>query len=193
MVAPSAAGAACILADPPWTFATWSRRGRDRSAERHYATMTLDDLRALPVVTWAAPDCALFMWAVRPMLPEALALGAAWGFTYKTVAFTWAKTTRVSGAWHMGLGYWTRANPEDCLLFTRGRPRRLARDVRQLIVEPVREHSRKPDGQYERIERLVAGPRLELFARTERPGWQAWGLEAGRWTAADGNRSGRLT
>ena len=78
----------------------------------------------------------------------------------------------------MGLGYWTRANTEACLLATRGHPKRLRADIRQLIVAPRREHSRKPEAIYERIERLVAGPRLELFARQSRPGWTAWGNES---------------
>lgn len=146
--------------------------------------MSIADIAALPVVDMAADDCTLFLWAVRPLLPEALDVGRAWGFTYKTTAFTWAKTTRVSGAWHMGLGYWTRANPEDCLLFTRGHPRRLAKDVRQLIVAPVREHSRKPDEVYARVERLVGGPYLEMFARQQWPGWTVWGNETGKFAEA---------
>ncbi len=100
-----------------------------------------------------------------------------WGFEYKTAAFTWAKTTSKDN-WHFGCGYWTRANAELCLLGTRGTPKRLSRAVRQLLISPVREHSRKPDETHERIERLVAGPYLELFARQSRPGWTTWGNEA---------------
>jgi N6-adenosine-specific RNA methylase IME4 len=77
----------------------------------------------------------------------------------------------------MGQGYWTRANPEDCWLATRGHPKRLHADVRQFITAPVAEHSRKPDEIYERIERLVDGPYLELYARRDRPGWMTWGNE----------------
>lgn len=164
-----------ILVDPPWSFRVWNRdTGRGRSAESHYATLSFADLASLPVGRLAAPDCALFLWAVMPSLPDAIALGQAWGFRYKTVAFTWAKTT-VRGRWHFGLGYWTRANAEVCLLFTRGKPKRAARNVRQLIVAPVGAHSAKPAEQYERIEALVAGPYVELFARQQRPGWQAIG------------------
>lgn len=173
-IAPGSYGA--ILVDPPWQFRVWNRdTGQGRSAEAHYPTLSLADLIALPVRELAVADCALFMWATWPTLPEALALGAAWGFEYKTCAFLWAKQTRRVQAWFMGLGYWTRANTEPCLLFTRGRPRRKARSVRQLIVAPVREHSRKPDEQYARIEALVDGPYLELFARHWRPGWVVWG------------------
>lgn len=95
--------------------------------------------------------------------------------TYKTVAFTWAKSLRKSAGWHIGLGYWTRANSEQCLLFTRGKPQKRSSSVRQLIVSPIREHSRKPDEQYQRIEELVYGPYLELFARQRREGWVSWG------------------
>jgi N6-adenosine-specific RNA methylase IME4 len=83
------------------------------------------------------------------------------------------------------MGYWTRANTEPCLLATRGRPKRLNADVRQAIIEPRREHSRKPDGIHKRIERLVAGPYLELFARQQRPGWDVWGNEVDKFAQPD--------
>ena len=166
-----------ILADPPWTFATYSRKGKGRSAEAHYDCMSLADIKSLPVGDWAAPDCALFLWITDPSLPQALEVIEAWGFVYKTVAFTWAKTTKDGAGFPIGCGYWTRANPEQCLLATRGRPQRLSRSVPQLIVAPRREHSRKPDEVYERIEALVPGPYLELFARAPREGWHSWGDE----------------
>jgi N6-adenosine-specific RNA methylase IME4 len=126
----------------------------------------------------AADDCVLFLWATDPLLPRALELIEAWGFEYKTVAFYWVKLNRASkhdADYFTGLGYWTRSNPEQCLLATRGKPTRLAKDVRRLVVARRREHSRKPDGVRERIERLVAGPYLELFARETKPGWDSWG------------------
>jgi N6-adenosine-specific RNA methylase IME4 len=119
----------------------------------------------------------LFLWATDPSLPQALEVMAAWGFVYKTVAFTWAKTTKDGTGFPIGCGYWTRANPEQCLLATRGRPQRLSRAVPQLVLAPRREHSRKPDQVYERIEALVPGPYLELFAREQRPGWDSRGYE----------------
>lgn len=82
------------------------------------------------------------------------------------------------------MGYWTRANTEPCLLATRGRPKRLNADVRQGIIAPRREHSRKPDDIHARIERLVPGPYLELFARTQRPGWTVWGNQTDKFTEA---------
>jgi N6-adenosine-specific RNA methylase IME4 len=179
-----------ILADPPWRFATWSDKGRGRCPDgmssgqfRHYETMTLDAIKALPVADVAAQDCALFLWVTEPMLEHGLAVGKAWGFTYKTKAFCWAKRTK-HGKWHIGTGHWTRANPEDCLLFTRGKPKRLSCAVRELIEAPVREHSRKPDEIYDRIEALVAGPYLELFARTRRDGWAQWGNQADKFSPA---------
>jgi N6-adenosine-specific RNA methylase IME4 len=126
-----------IYADPPWSFATWSKTRQTRAAESHYDVMDLDAIKALPVADLAAPDCACFMWSINSMLPEALAVMEAWGFKYKTIAFSWAKRTPSGEAWHMGLGYWTRQNTEHCLLGTRGKPRRLDRGVRELVVGPA--------------------------------------------------------
>jgi N6-adenosine-specific RNA methylase IME4 len=168
-----------ILADPPWKFAVYSARGEGRSASQHYATEGHDTLASIPVGEWAADDCALFMWATDPMLPQALELMRAWGFTYKTVGFYWTKRN-ADGSPFTGMGYWTRANPEQCLLGTRGHPERLHKDVRRWIDSPRREHSRKPDEIYDRIERLVGGPYLEIFARQTKAGWDAWGNEAGK-------------
>lgn len=144
-------------------------------------------MKALQVQAVAAPDCTLFMWVVWPLLPEALTLISAWGFAYKTCGFAWIKADASQMEMfqedidpYMGLGYWTRANSEVCLLATRGAPKRRDAGVRQAIVEPKREHSRKPDCVYERIERLVDGPYLELFARNTRPGWTSWGNEVGK-------------
>jgi len=173
-----------ILADPPWSFKSWSDNGKNRApdamvrqkglAERHYNTMGLKDIEDLPVANYAADDCVLFLWTVDCMLPEALRVGASWGFKFKTVAFTWTKL-KINGGHHIGLGYWTRGNPEQCLLFTKGAPKRKSASVRQLIESPRREHSRKPDEQYERIETLVEGPYIELFGRQCWPGWDVWG------------------
>jgi N6-adenosine-specific RNA methylase IME4 len=161
-----------ILADPPWPFDTWSARGKDRSPENHYPTMTLDDIAALPVADLAADDCALFMWCLWSHMPDARGVLDAWGFRYSTTAFVWAKPS-------IGLGYWTRQQTEPCLIAVRGHPKRINADVAQLIEAPRGRHSEKPDEVFARIERLVAGPYIELFARSRRPGWDAWGNEAG--------------
>jgi len=165
-----------ILADPPWNFHTWSNKGRNRSADKHYGLLDLDAIKALPVGDLAAPDCALFLWATWPMLGDALEVIRAWGFKYKSVGFVWVKVNKDDTPF-MGLGYWTRANTEPCLLATRGKPKRLHADVSQVIIEPRREHSRKPDCVHERIERLVGGPYIELFARRPMAGWTVWGDE----------------
>ena len=171
-----------ILADPPWSYKAWSAKGTGRSAEQHYSVMSAEDIAALPVDECAAPNCVLFLWATWPCLPQAMALICEWGFAYKTCAFDWMKADNTQPDFfqeevpaQIGLGHWTRSNTEPCLLATRGKPKRLHADVRQGIIAPRREHSRKPDGIHERIERLVAGPYLELFARQSRPNWTTWG------------------
>jgi N6-adenosine-specific RNA methylase IME4 len=180
---------AAILADPPWSWKSWDGNEGDRGAGRHYGTMSLSDIEFLPVDDLAARDCVLFLWVTWPTLPQAMQVITAWGFKYRTCAFAWVKADVSSldlfGGERdasMGLGYWTRANSEVCLLATRGKPKRLNADVRQGIIEPRREHSRKPDCVPGRIERLVAGPYLELFARTTRPGWSSWGNQTDKFT-----------
>jgi N6-adenosine-specific RNA methylase IME4 len=138
--------------------------------------MSKNDLFSMRVGEVAAPDCALFLWVIWPTLPVAMDLIRAWGFTYKTCAYDWMKVTE-GGQPLIGMGYWTRSNTEPCLLATRGRPRRLWAGVPQAVLTTRREHSRKPDEVRERIERLVAGPYLELFARSSRPGWTPCGDE----------------
>lgn len=151
-------------------------------------------MAALPVGDIAARDCALFMWIVGSHLAESIQLAAAWGFTFKTDAFYWVKQRLIEADQadlftgdlpepRMGFGYWTRKQVEPCWLFTRGKPSRLSKGVRQVILEPRREHSRKPEVARERIEQLVAGPYLEMFARSARPGWTAWGNEVGKFEA----------
>lgn len=173
-----------ILVDAPWHFKTWSAKGRDRCADKHYRTMTSDEICRIDVGSLARRDCVLFMWATWPMLNDALSVIDWWGFTYKTCAFAWMKTQTVKNKYGpeqrklwSGTGYWTRANTEVCLLATRGSPKRKHRDVAQAILSERREHSRKPDEIHDRIERLVGGPYLELFARKKRKGWTVWGEE----------------
>lgn len=167
-----------IYTDPPWSFDVWSGAGKDRAAENHYPTMTQAQIESLPVAGLAADDCALFMWAVMPQLPEALAVIRAWGFEYKTCAFVWVKQTKDEERFATGMGYWTRANAEVCLLATRGSPARLNADVHQVVMTPRMEHSAKPDEVAGRIQRLVPGPYLEMFARAQRDGWDVWGNQS---------------
>ncbi len=178
-----------ILVDFPWPFRVWSKAtGSGRSAESHYSTMGWEELHAfgeqLDLV--AANDCALFVWACRPSQHQAFSMVDAWNerqpkkklrWSYKTEAFTWVKRT-ANGKPATGLGYWTRANTEPVLLFTRGAVRRQARDVPQVVETFGRmRHSEKPEVVHARIERLVPGPYLELFARRAHAGWTCLGNE----------------
>ena len=166
-----------IYADPPWYFKTRSDKGKDRSPEKHYSCMSLADICRLPVDTITEDNAVLLMWVCDPMLDQALEVINAWGFKYKTVGFTWAKTNRKKLGFFTGLGYWTRGNPEMCLLATKGKPKRIHMDVAQLVVAPRGKHSEKPL-LHESIERLVGGPYIELFARKKtRKGWDFWGNE----------------
>lgn len=178
-----------VYADPPWSYEVWSAKGTGRSAEQHYSTMTIEDICALPVADIAAEDCILFMWATWPTIKDGLRVIEAWGFEYKTCAFDWMKADvstmtlfPLPTSADMKMGHWTRSNSEPCLLGTRGKPKRKDAGVRMGIIEPARQHSRKPDCVYERIERLVSGPYLELFARAKRPGWTDWGNQTGKFS-----------
>jgi N6-adenosine-specific RNA methylase IME4 len=151
----------------------------------------MQEISALPVASVAANDCVLLCWVTWPMLLDCIKVIEEWGFAYKTCGFAWIKADNTQADFfqpelktEMKLGYWTRSNSEVCLLATRGKPKRMNADVRQAIVAPTREHSRKPDGIHERIERLVAGPYLELFARQRRPGWDVWGNQTDKFEAA---------
>lgn len=167
-----------IYADPPWQYRTYSKKGQGRSAENHYPTMSVEQIKALPVKEISAKDCALFMWITFPCLYEALEVLEAWGFVYKTVAFVWIKQNRRSDSLFWGMGYWTRANAELCILATKGHPHRISAGVHQVIISPVEEHSKKPDQVRERIVELMGDlPRVELFARQVPPGWDVWGNE----------------
>ncbi len=168
-----------IIADPPWRYDNWSVAGSKKNAIDHYPCMPTADLRELPVAELAAPDCALFMWATAPMLDQAFELLDAWGFAFKS-AGSWAKQSSTGAAWAFGTGYCFRSAAEFYLLGTRGRPRVQSRSIRNLIVAPVREHSRKPDQLHGDVERLYPGPYAELFGRQRRPGWDVWGNDVDR-------------
>lgn len=202
LVALAASGyrAGAISADPPWKYETYSGKGRQRSAERYYDTESVEEICAKPVAPLAADDCVLFLWAVWPELAGALKVIDAWGFTYKTCGFSWLKLQRgadpasfdlddqfdlddlADADLRMGMGYWTRANTEVCLLATKGKPRRRAKGVRQVILSPLREHSEKPPETRGRIQQLVGGPYLELYGREPVDGWTVWGNQV-RWLA----------
>ena len=167
-----------IYADPPWRY---SNRTIPTGAEKQYPTMSLKDLCAMPVEELAADDAVLFLWATYPTLPDAMKLMEAWGFTYKTISFQWVKQNKSGNGFFTGLGWWTRANTEPCLLGVRGGIKRVDNTVKQLVVSPLREHSRKPDEVRDRIVQLMGDlPRIELFARTTTTGWDVFGNEVNK-------------
>ena len=170
-----------IYADPPWRYNVWSRKtGLGRSAESHYPTMEKTDIESLPVKEISSKDAALFLWVTYPCLEQGLELIKKWGFTYKTCAFSWIKLNKKSKTDFVGMGYYTRANNEICLLATKGKPlKRQSRSVRQVVFSPIEEHSKKPDEVRTRILELFGGATscIELFARQHAEGWDCWGNE----------------
>jgi N6-adenosine-specific RNA methylase IME4 len=165
-----------ILADPPWLYETWSDKGKDRSAIQHYDTQTVDEIKAMPVAALADDDTVLHLWIISTQLSAALEVITAWGFVYKKIGFIWNKTTEDGEARKMGNGKWTRDEAEVCLFATKGSPDRLDANVRQTFDAPLGCHSEKPEEFRYRIERLTAGPYLELYGR--KPvvgvGWTVW-------------------
>lgn len=154
--------------------------------------MSITEIANMPISELTAESCVLFLWVCWPTMDQSLEIIKKWGFIYKTCAFCWIKAngSQVDMFFddvpvQIGTGYWTRSNSEVCLLATKGQPKRINANVKQAIISPRRQHSRKPDGIHERIERLVAGPYLELFARQERPGWTVWGNETNKFRPAN--------
>lgn len=168
-----------IYADPPWTWQARSPKGEGRSAKRHYGVMSLDDIMRLPVLDLAEKNSVLFLWATDPLLETAMGVIRAWGFTYKTVGFHWAKLNQSGSGFFTGMGYYSRANVEMCLLATRGKGLpRVSKSVRRLVVAPRGRHSEKPPEVRDRIVQLFGDVlRLEIFARSLAPGWDVWGNE----------------
>ncbi len=198
-----AGGFGLIMADPPWSYEMRSAKGYAKAPEAQYQTMPLAEIKALPVEALAAPDCVLWLWAVNPMLPDCIDTLRAWGFTYKT-AGTWLKRTRF-GKVGFGTGYLLRTANEPFLIGTRGRPKVQSRGVRSALISypdgaeehsedwPIstitieglaREHSRKPEEAYAACKELLPiAQRADLFSRTDRAGWTAWGNETGKFEA----------
>lgn len=165
-----------IYADPPWKYNDRLNL-QNEGAAVHYNTMTHEDLCNLPINNIADKDCVLFMWVTMPMMREGLKLIEAWGFEYKTCAFAWEKLNPKSKTPFKGIGRWVMGNVELCLLATKGKPYKWRNTgVFQLVRSIRREHSRKPDEVPERILQLMGNlPRIELFCREQREGWDVWG------------------
>jgi len=164
-----------IYADPPWEYEdkllskkVWG------SVEKHYNTMSIEELCKLPVRGICEDNCMLFMWVTWPKLEEAFEVINSWGFKYRTVAFVWVKT--FNGRVHRGMGRWTRSNSEICILAKKGIIPRKSKRISQIVMQEVKGHSHKPDRVRRKITELVGElPRIELFARTKIPGWDTWG------------------
>ena len=180
-----------IYADPAWNYNSRMALGKGAaksSAEDYYNVMSIEDIMALPIKEISAKDCILFIWVTMPKLNEVFKVINAWGFEYKTCGFVWVKRNKVFSDERnknrngiddfMGQGRWVRQNAELCLIATKGKPKRISAKVRQIIYQPIQEHSKKPNEVRERIVELIGDlPRIELFSRQETEGWDIWGNE----------------
>lgn len=188
----------CIAVDYPWDHKMWSAKGvNSRHASHHYPVMNFAQAKALPIGDLAAADCWLFWWTTWPHLEQSMFLLKHYGFKYSSNFITWVKLNPRAGDllafterdFHLGTGYTSRKNSEIVLLGRRGSPKILAKP-RELLIAPRREHSRKPDDFLPRVEMFCPGPRLELFSRTDRPDWTAWGNEVGKFNPTHEPRLG---
>ncbi len=166
-----------IYADPPWSYRDKALAGK-RGANCKYPTQSTSWIANMPIHSIASADCALFLWVTMPKLNECFRVIEQWGFDYKTVAFTWVKKNKNKDSFFWGMGNWTRANAELCLLATKGKPKRLSASVHSVIYSPIETHSQKPHETRSRIVQLLGDiPRIELFARQTVSGWDCWGNE----------------
>lgn len=187
-----------ILIDPPWEYSVFSKKGEGRSASQHYPTMTLEQICALPIELLAEKNAHLFLWMTGPGLVRGdhVKVCEAWGFRPSSMAFVWIKTKVAFSSGNLfsfmldeacfgkGMGHTTRQNAEFVVLCRRGSPRRKSKSIHQIIVAPRRQHSRKPDEIYRRIEAYADGPYLEVFARQQWPVWTSAGNEIDKFKVA---------
>ena len=172
-----------IYSDPPWAYKNYNNAKSSSNADHHYKCMAMKDIKELPVQSIADKDCVLLMWCTDPLLNRQIEVISAWGFEYKTVGFYWVKQNKnkQKSTYLKGTGYWTRANPEICLLATKGKPKRLGANVDRLVIADRGIHSRKPAMIKDKIVELCGDlPRIELFARDVGlfpNGWDYWGNE----------------
>ena len=163
-----------LYLDPPWEY----YMGGYKNQSQHYDTLSMEELKGMPISDLMADNCILFLWVTFPILDQVFDLIKWWGFEYSTVGFVWVKANKNSGGYFTGLGYWTRSNAELCLIATKGQIECKDHAISQIIYEPVSEHSKKPDIVREKIVKLVGNlPRIELFARQKVDGWDSWGNE----------------
>ena len=170
-----------IYADPPWQYndkmVMTGVHGAIRGAHSFYDTMSMSQIKTLPIKSLAADNCVLFMWITMPLLDKAFEVMTAWGFKYKTCGFTWVKTTK-NGKIHLGMGHYTRGNAELCLIGVKGKNKIQSHVVSQIVMSEIGRHSAKPAIIRDKIVELLGDvPRIELFAREKAPGWDSWGNE----------------
>lgn len=167
-----------IYADPAWSYSVSSSVAGGRGQNTSYRCLRPVEIYDMPIESISADDSVLFLWATFPMLPEAIYCMKAWGFFYKTNAFTWVKKNKKSGTNFFGMGQWTRRNTEICLLGTKGNISPISHSISELVESPIEEHSKKPDIIKQLIVELCGDlPRIELFARNKTEGWDVWGDE----------------
>jgi len=179
-----------IYADPPWSFETYSDKGKEKSADNHYECQDIEWIKNLPVKDITDDNCILFMWVTFPTLHQCFDVIKSWGFKYSTCGFVWVKSNKKYNKNQLsfveeekfdvfwGLGYWTRSNAEICLIAKKGTIERQSRGVHQIVYEPIDKHSKKPDCVKEKIVQLCGDlPRIELFARQKTKDWDVWGNE----------------
>ena len=191
---PAPARFACVAIDCPWHFETRAPSAdptAHRSPQRHYPTADVEHLATLPMADFLERDAFVFAWFTGPMLMQGahIRLAEAWGLEISSRVFVWIKTKRkfdmrllersplLESDLHMNTGYTTMKNVEDVVLMRRGSPKRLRAGIRETIIAPVMEHSRKPDEFYRRVELYCDGPRLDMFAGRRRAGWTSWGFQ----------------
>lgn len=164
-----------IYVDPPWDYKDKALAGA-RGANCKYPTLDITSISKLDVPSITAENAILFLWVTFPQLENGLQLIKNWGFTYKTIAFTWVKRNKKANTWFFGMGNWTRSNAEICLLAIKGKPKRINASISSIIDTPIEEHSKKPAIVRDKIVELCGDiPRIELFARQKTEGWDVWG------------------
>lgn len=167
-----------IYADPPWSY----RDKRDKhprlcgGALKHYKTMSIDGIKALPVSGITDDNCMLFLWVTFPCIQEGLDVIKSWGFKYKTLGFSWIKTNKNDGKPFFGIGYYTKSNAEICLIGVKGKPIKASNSVSSVIISKREAHSKKPDIVRNKIVEFCGDiPRIEIFGREKFDGWDVIG------------------
>lgn len=174
-----------IYADPPWKYNDKRKNGYG-GCENHYDILSNNEIYNLPVKNISSKNCILFIWVTFPFLKEGLKTIESWGFLYKTCAFTWIKRNKNNRKFFFGIGNWTASNAELCLLATKGKPKRVFKNISQIIDTHLESHSKKPSIVRDKIVKLCGDlPRIELFARKENLGWDSFGNEIDKFNSED--------